>query len=62
MKLQKVGGSEGIPVKCGSTYCVFEFMTYRYYRGTSWPKGTHHAPGRGAPVRSEPLLMRTTDT
>ena len=63
VKLQKVGNSEGIPVKCGSTYCVFEFMTYRYYRGTSWRKGIHRAPDRGTPVRSEPhLQMRTTIT
>lgn len=30
-----VGGYEGIPVKCGNTPCVFEFVTYKFCRGTS---------------------------
>ena len=61
VKLLRVGGYEGIPVKCGSTNCVFEFSTYRYCRGTSKPsEESTAATVRRTSIRNEPEL-KTTD-
>ena len=61
-KLKRVGDGQGFPIRCGDTYTIFEFSTYKFDREASF----HYRASDPASIlkdeKSEDVAVRVRDS